>query len=300
MISRENLRVRDPYIVCTNGKYYLIHSNYTVDGAPLGVSARVSTDLENFSDPYPIFTPPENFWATRDFWAPEVHQYKGKWYLFLSLKSETHRRATQIFVADEFCPEKGMNFVPVSAEPATPAEWECLDGTLWVEDGVPYIVFCHEWLQCGDGEICAMALTDDLSAPAGEPFLLFCASAAVNFSRQPFYSDRNGRSDNRVTDGCFFHKMQSGALAMLWSTGGRPTPDAPGRYVLAAAISPSGRLAGPWHHDHPLLFIDNGGHGMIFTDAEGRYRACLHAPNSKTERMRHFFLKEENGTLSLV
>jgi hypothetical protein len=26
-----------------------------------------------------------------------------------------------------------------------------LDGTLWVEDGVPYMIFCHEWIQITDG-----------------------------------------------------------------------------------------------------------------------------------------------------
>ena len=288
-----DFRVRDPFIVCENGKYYLITSNGR------GVAARVSEDLTHFSEPLPIFTPPADFWADRDYSAPEVHRYKGKWYLFLSLKSETRCRATQIFVADRFCPEEGMNFVPVSDSPATPAEWECLDGTLYEENGVPCIVFCHEWLQVGDGEICAMPLTADLSAPAGEPKLLLRASEAA-WTLPAFHSDRNGRDDNLVTDGPFFYKMKSGALAMLWSSIGRPSPDLPKKYVQAAAISESGSLFGPWSQTHPLLFTEDGGHGMIFTDLAGKTRLCLHAPNSKSEHLNLFYLKEENGILSLA
>lgn len=289
---KNSFRVRDPFIVCENGKYYLVHSNGR------GVSVRASEELEYFTDPIPVFTPPENFWADRDYWAPEIHRYKGKWYLFLSLKSEDRCRATQIFVADRFCPEEGMNFVPISEAPPTPAQWECLDGTLYEENGVPYIVFCHEWLQVGDGEICALPLTKDLSQPAGEPKLLFRASEA-KWALPAFHSDRNGRDDNLVTDGPFFYRMESGALAMLWSSGGHPVPGQPRRYVQAAAVSESGSLFGPWSQNHPLLFTEDGGHGMIFTDLSGQKRLCLHAPNSVSEHLTLFTLKEENGVLSL-
>lgn len=302
------LRVRDPFIVCTNGKYYLISS---FDGSlptrgsdSMGYSGKcvvayASEDLEHFSDPMPVFIPPAGFWADRDYWAPEVHFYRGKWYLFLSLKSEERCRATQIFVSDGFCPERGMNFVPVSDAPATPADWECLDGTLYEEDGVPYIVFCHEWLQVGDGEICALPLTADLSAPAGEAKLLFRASEAA-WALPAWHSDMNGRDDNLVTDGPFFYPMENGALAMLWSSSGTPAPGQPRCYVQAVAISESGRLHGPWHQTHPLIYTADGGHGMIFTDLSGAKRLCLHAPNSRCERLTLFYLKEENGTLSLV
>ena len=29
----------------------------------------------------------------------------------------------------------------------------CLDGTLWVEDGKPYMIYCHEWVETVDGEM---------------------------------------------------------------------------------------------------------------------------------------------------
>ena len=64
-----------------------------------------------------------------------------------------------------------------SDRPVTPAEWECLDGTLYEEDGRLYLVFCREWMQTGDGEMYAMPLDESLNR-AGDPILLFTASNA--------------------------------------------------------------------------------------------------------------------------
>ena len=48
-------------------------------------------------------------------------------------------------------------FAPISGGPVTPPEWECLDGTLYLSgEGRPYLVFCHEWLQVENGEMCAL------------------------------------------------------------------------------------------------------------------------------------------------
>lgn len=88
-----------------------------------------SKDLEEWSKSEKVFTPPMDFWADRDFWAPEVHQYKGKFYMFASFKAENRCRATQILVSD--APDE--QFVPLTDRPITPTEWECLDGTLYVD-----------------------------------------------------------------------------------------------------------------------------------------------------------------------
>ena len=287
-ISAADLRVRDPFIVCHGGRYYLYAAG---DAGARSVTCRVSDDLVWFSDPTDVFSAPEGFWATKDFWAPEVHRYGDKWYLLHSLKSDSARRGTQIFCADEPFPQSGAMFRPISDGPVTPREWECLDGTLFVEDGQPYLVFCHEWLQIGDGEICAMPLQEDLRAPAGEPVTLF--SAGQSGLARPFPDSHLPGVPCYVTDGPFLYRMKSGALAMLWSSFA-------GDYFLAAAISKSGRLAGPWTHENPLLCSGDGGHGMIFTDAAGRACVAMHAPNcTPNERMRVYLLEETDGVLRL-
>ena len=61
----------------------------------------------------------------------------------------------------------------------TPPDWESLDGTLYIsKSGKPYMIFCHEWVQVNDGEMCAIEMSADLKRAVGEPILLFKASEA--------------------------------------------------------------------------------------------------------------------------
>src|SRR6185436_5786395 len=107
-----------------------------------------STDLAHWDGPFPAFRPPSGFWADRNFWAPEVHFYQGRYYMFASFKAENVPRGTQILVSDT---PQGL-FLPMSAGTVTPPDWECLDGTFFLDaNNAPWIIFCHEWVQVGDG-----------------------------------------------------------------------------------------------------------------------------------------------------
>ena len=168
-------RLRDPFIFTENGTYYLYGTRCN---GPLGsaqgegLDVYISTDLENWSEPIECFTRPADFWADRDFFAPEVHKWRGAYYMFASFRSLTHQRATHILKASN---PLGP-FLPVSDKPATPEDWSCLDGTLYIDEmDIPWIVFCHEWTQIHDGTICATQLTDDLTQTVGDPILLFNA-----------------------------------------------------------------------------------------------------------------------------
>ena len=262
MLKRSEIRIRDPFIYTDveNGFYYMYGTTSVLDGQiAAGTSFAVykSTDLENFEGPKIIFDGSgENFWADRDFWAAEMHEYKGKYYLFGSCKAENKCRGTHIFV----CDTPDGTFVPVSDIPATPLDWECLDGTLYVEEGVPYLVFSHEWLQVQDGEIWAIRLSDDLSASVGEPTVLFRAS------QEPMTVGNNG---NYVTDGPFLYR-EDGRLKMIWSSFGTD-----GYMVLEASAD---SLHGKWEH-HGSRFDFDGGHAMLFKTLEGKRMISLHPPN---------------------
>src|SRR5690606_41695779 len=69
-------------------------------------------------------------------------------------------------------------FHPLGQGPQTPPDWMALDGSLWVEDGVPYMVFCREWAQITDGSFELVRLSADLSRAVEEPTRLFTASVA--------------------------------------------------------------------------------------------------------------------------
>jgi len=161
------IHIRDPYVLVDDNKYYLYGTRADEIGNECsGLDVYVSEDLENWSKPIEVFTKPADFWADRNFWAPEVHRYDGNYYMFVTFQSETRKRGVQILKANS---SEGP-FLVHSDGPVTPEEWSCLDGTLYIENDVPYMIFCHEWTQVGDGEMCAVELTADLKNSSGKPF----------------------------------------------------------------------------------------------------------------------------------
>lgn len=275
------IHVRDPFIMKANGKYYLYgtRGSEAWGNRATGLDVFVSDDLEQWEGPREVFTPPEGFWADRQFWAPEVHAYRGAYYMFVSFKSETERRGTQILRAES---PLGP-FRPHSDGPVTPRDWECLDGTLYTDRaGLPWMVFCHEWVQVKDGEMCAVPLSDDLSRAVGTPVVLFQAS-------EPAWA-RKGVEDY-VTDGPFLYRTEHGRLLMIWSSFSEHG------YVQAVAASQSGEITGPWTHE-PLLFDHDGGHGMIFRAHTEQLYLVIHSPNDwPKERPLLLPIREENDRL---
>ena len=276
MLTTQQIQIRDPYVVSLDGMYYLYGTTDKDcwNGPGVGFDAYRSKDLFQWEGPFPVFRPPVGFWATENFWAPELHVYQGAYYLFASFHTPGRRRGTQILRAEQ---PLGP-FVPWSDGPVTPRDWECLDGTLYVDaQGDPWMVFCHEWLQIQDGAMAAVRLSADLRAAKGEPVTLFTASQAP-WNKQD--------AENHVTDGPFLYTSRSGKLMMLWSTNGYAG------YTMGVAVSDGGIL-GPWRQSEKPLFDRDGGHGMIFTDQAGQLYLTLHAPND-TPNERPIFLKLED------
>ena len=277
MLKRQDIRIRDPFIFTdkAEGCYYMYGTTALCNNslrANASFSVFKSYDLENFSEPKVIFDGETcGFWADRDYWAAEMHEFNGKYYLFGSVKAEGRCRATEIFV----CDTPDGEFVPICQETVTPKDWECLDGTLYVEKGVPYMIFCHEWVQVGDGEMCALQLSEDLSQAVGEPFLLFKASS------EPTVEDvhRKGTA-HYVTDGPFIYR-EGDKLHMIWSS---LTEGA--RYAVLMAESDS--LFGEWRQLGSHFDFD-GGHAMVFNTLEGKRMIALHAPNTAEDERAIFY-----------
>ena len=283
--------LHDPFILAyqqTKTYYlYVAAGARQLGGQRGGVVAYKSKDLLHWDGPSVVFEVPDGLWADprEGVWAPEVHFYRAKYYLFATLhnsskllpyadedklpvyqgrKAKPHLRGTQIFAADT----PDGPFEPLGNSPAAPADRMTLDGTFRVEDGTPYMVYAHEWLQVLDGTMEAVALKPDLSAAAGEPFVLFHASEA------PWVKPRElkpGELATYVTDGPFLYRTKNGKLLMLWSS------YRDGLYVETLAHSTSGKLRGPWKQDDVLVGNDSG-HGMLFESFDGKLMMVLHQP----------------------
>lgn len=295
MIKNENLRVRDPFVLCADGVYYLYKATET-EGTT--VSVHTSTDLKNWSDGTVVYTLSQSSWGLKDLWAPEVHFYNGKYYMFLSLLGKHGLRGTEISV----CDTPNGTFVPLSNEPATPKNKSCIDGSLYLENGAPYIVYSLDWphnydekTSCYVGEIWALRLSNDLTRADGEPFRLFRAIDAPA-ACPPQQCEWEGKTIRRYgSDAPFIQTLSDGRLYLTWS----PIPD--GNYVVAAAISKGKSIKSEWEHLAKPLFAENGGHAMFFTDVNGNKKMCLHHPEVWTkERATFFNVKEQNGRLVIA
>lgn len=291
MLRNTDIHIRDPFVlpVTAEKQYYLygtIGSEAWTNSAS-GIDYYTSPDLQNWEGPFPAFRPPVNFWADRNFWAPEVHVYRGRYYLFASFKADGICRGTQILATDS---PQGP-FLPISDRPVTPRDWECLDGTLFVDaDDHPWMVFCHEWVQVGDGEICAVRLSDNLESAIEQPHLLFRASEA------PWAEEINSKGRKGfVTDGPWLHRMASGELMMLWSSFGTAG------YTIGMARSATGEIPGPWQQVPEPLYAGDGGHCMVFRTFDGQLRLTFHRPNpSPNERPQFVPLRENGASLEIA
>jgi arabinan endo-1,5-alpha-L-arabinosidase len=249
-----------------------------------------SKDLSAWEGPRVIFEVPADFWAHRGIWAPELHAYHGKFYLFLTFNTDELlpeqwrdweprvKRGSQILVSDS----PAGPFQPFANHATLPADMMTLDGTFWVEDGIPYMIFSHEWVQITDGRMEFIQLKDDLSDTVGDPHWMFQASDAP-------WSKKSKQYGCHVTDGPYMYRSKTGQLMMVWSSFGD------GGYSVGLAISRSGKLAGPWDQQAVPLFAHDGGHPMLFNRLDGQLMMMLHTPNHAPDERAHLYEVEDLG-----
>jgi GH43 family beta-xylosidase len=306
-LKRAQIYIRDPFFYpdTATKTYYMYSSAYRSDYLPDAVNGVVvyqSQDLENWSKPAYVFKTPPNWWASAQHgvWAPEVHRYRGKYYLFATFtnpdkplpkrvvgsSAKAVVRGTSILVSDQ----PTGPFKPLSDKAMTPPDWMALDGTLFVEGGKPYLVFCHEWVQIVDGTMNMVRLKKDLSGPIGKPRTLFRASEADWVRRTEV---KAYQSEGNITDGPWFYRAKTGKLLMLWSSFGKDG------YAVGVSESKTGKLAGPWVQQR-RLFDKNGGHAMLFQTFNGRLMLTVHQPNSGDIRAQLFEVTDTGHTLRLT
>lgn len=298
-----DVRMRDANVLVDEKTktYYIVSSGYAPGKTGYGdsyIRAFTSRDLINWEGPHTVFQTPDNLWGDikiQGIWAPEMHFYKGKYYIFATFNtdrklSEQWRdwlprvvRGTQILVGDS---PLGP-FKPFQNRSTLPPDMMTLDGTLWEENGVPYMVFAHEWVQITDGTIEYVPLKNDLSETAGEPKRLFQGSDAPWARKSPEWGCW-------VTDGPFLYKSKSGKLFMIWSSFSSTG------YTTGVAVSDSGKLAGPWKQRAEPLYSADGGHGMLFKRFDGQLMLVLHSPNKLAERARLFEIEDTGETLRVT
>ncbi len=284
-ITLANLPLRDPFILNDGDAYYMYG---TKDNGCFYVWS--STDLVNWYAEGKCFEVDagDDYYDTTNseiaFWAPEVFAYNGAYYMFATFTQAgtNNQQATAILKADS----PVGPFTKWSDGFVTPAGHSALDGTLYIENGTPYMIYCHEH-QCtcldGTGTMDYIQLSADLKSTVGESKQLF---AADQFSWGPFYNKKY----SSVTDGCHVY-TKDGVNYLQWST----NIDGVYNTVYTTFDTIAGGVSGT----HTKLYTNDGGHGMIFTDMNGIDKLVLHTPNSSTSYPAIFNVTTANGTLAL-
>lgn len=292
----DSLNMSDPYILADDATktYYLTSS---------GGCIYKSKDLKNWTGPYGAYD-------TRGTWmeginfvaAAEIHRVNGKYYYAASFgdrkelvavvprRYNIYRHQTMILESDKADgPYKLKN--PDPNYDYLPHHLDIIDGTIYVENGQPYMVFVNEWMQTVDGTMEYVKLSPDLSKTISEPVLLFHASE----SKLPLEMVANEemtyglKLNGWVTDGPELYRTKTGKLYMLWASWGA------NRYLQCVAYSESGTIDGPWIQDDKPLIGNNSGHGMIFTSFEGRRLFIVHHAEGDGPRKPQIWELDDSG-----
>lgn len=290
-LTLDSIHLSDPFILADKktNMYYMTGT---------GGLMWKSKNLKLWDGPYQVAqTDPKSWMGPHPMiWAAEIHPYKGKYYYFATftnraVKIDTvqgkviERRASHVLVSDN----PDGPFKPMEDPTYLPADKPTLDGTFWVENGIPYMIYCYEWLQNLNGTIESIQLKRDLSGSAGEGKVMFRASDSP-WSRE---KDENGKiKPNKVTDGPYLFRTGSGRLGMIWTSWVYDI------YTQGVAYSKSSKLEGPWIQEQEPITPPNFGHGMLFQTLGGKWLMAVHSHkevNGRTVRIPHLFEIDLSG-----
>ena len=284
------INIRDPYILLYEGKYYLYGTrSETCWGEAEGFDCYVSNNCFDWEGPIEIFKKPREFFADRNFWAPECIFYKGKFYLITTFGALDSKKGIYVLYSD-----KPTGPFEIYSGRITPEDRVCIDGTIYVEKGVPYLIYSNSFEDSPDGDMCLIEMSEDLKCAAGEPVKLFSAADAEWARPVPFAKEEFGiDGDVYFTDGPCVMRMEDGKLYMTWSSWSN------NGYAVGIAVSETESVKGPWIQLKEPLFPENGGHGMMYKDYDGM-KFVLHYPNDKyKERPIIRKIELNDGTLRL-
>lgn len=296
-VPLDSIRLSDPFILADS-----MTKTYYMTGT--GGMVWKSKDLKCWEGPFNVVKTESISWMGPRpmIWAAELHTYKGKYYYFGTFTNRAvvidsvkgnaiERRACHVLVSDN----PTGPFVPMKDSIYLPADKPTLDATFWIDrDGLPYMVYCHEWLQNWNGTVEKIQLKPDISGTIGKRTILFFAYDSP-WSKEK--TENGSEHPNKVTDGPFLFRTSTGRLGMIWTSWVYDV------YTQGAAYSASGTLDGPWIQEPVPITPPNYGHGMLFRTLEGKMLMCLHSHrniNGRTIRIPKFFEVDMTGDKLIV
>ena len=299
--TTQDIYIRDPFVLADNDTYYMYGTTKPYKGS---FDVFTSKNMITWERQERCFVADDSFWGKNDFWAPEVYQYtyngETAYYMFATFRGDDDINGTAVLKADS---PLGP-FEEWSNGALTMPEHDCIDGTLYVENGTPYMIYCHGW-NCGY-EGCY-----DPNANATDPEQVMGSMAYVELSpdlksiaasaeHKEWFDAKYGDMYNFVTDGPFVYE-NNGQKYLLWSTTEQFVGTEEGNYMtMCTPFEELGEEIDINATTTTILYDENGGHGMVFTDFAGNDCLVIHTPNTGDTRAKFFSVTNVENELTIA
>jgi GH43 family beta-xylosidase len=307
----------DPFILsAADGKYYM----YGTGGTAKGFVAYSSDNLVDWHPEGEVYSGNQpDSWTVKNYWAPEVYETNGKYYMFFSADwkenptGELENFRIGVAVADK----PTGPFLEISDKPLLDPGYPIIDANILQHDGKTYLYYsrcCYkhpvesevaQWAreqnlykEIEESWVYGVEISDDFTAVIGEPVLLLQPPTTMD-DPQTEWESRSvtaGEVNRRWTEGSFAFPYE-GKIYMMYSAnffGGE-------HYAVGYAVSDD--PLGPFVKvaNNPVLEKNTGkggevtgtGHNMIFwSKNDQKMYAVYHGRTRQTGDERVVFIDE--------
>lgn len=316
----------DPFILsASDGKYYM----YGTGVVEKGFAAYSSDNLVDWHFEGEVYSGNQpNSWTVKNYWAPEVYEFDGVYYMFFSadwkVNPTNELENFRIGVAKSDSPIGP--FIEISDKPIFDPGYPIIDANLLKHNGKTYLYYsrcCYKhpveseianWArenemfdEIEESWVYGVEISEDFKDVIGEPVLLLQPPYEMNDTQTEWESRSvtSGEVNRRWTEGSFAFENND-KIYMMYSAnffGGE-------HYAVGYAVSdnPLGPFVKVSHN--PVLEknsanggdVTGTGHNMVFSSKDGKKMYCVyHGRTKKTGDERVVFIDEmwidDNGQL---
>lgn len=317
-----NVQFGDPYVLYTGGTYYMYG---TGAGADKGFAAYSSKDLVSwkpegqvyFHDNKNGWSDPKASWGGA-YWAPEVYEVKGKFYLFYSAqwKVNPNREVENFRIGVAVADKPTGPFVDLTSKPIFDPGYPIIDANVFFDsNGRTYLYYSRaaykhpveseiaDWArqkgwykEIEESWVYGVELKPDFSGTIGQPVLLLRPPVRLN-DKQAEWESRSVTArevNRRWTEGSVTFK-KDGTYYMMYSAnyfGGQHY--AVGYATAASPLGPYKKAA-----NNPVLqkntaqggTVTGTGHNSITYSPDGKEMFCVyHGRTTRTGEERVVFI----------
>lgn len=259
------VRLADPSVLEHEGTYYL----YATTDGHRGFRVWTSENLVDWTPEGFAFSKTDDSWGQESFWAPDVIEHEGEFFLFYSAAGQVvpGRKRNDLRICLARAPTPLGPFEDVAAPLFDPG-YAVIDAFPFIDDdGQPYLYFARDISQHPTSDIYVIRLSDDLMNVEGEPkFLLSPLGEQAQEWEGGEWNEGPGVITYEKRDG-------STVYLMAYSAGGFFRPE------YAVGYARARNPMGPWTkgEENPILakahrpggFVSGPGHGGFARSPDG-------------------------------